>query len=103
MDAALAPYAAWVTGRKRHQAATRAGLSNVERVGARLRLNPIANWDAGRIEAEMLRRGLPRHPLVAEGYRSIGCAPCTEPVGPQGDARAGRWRGQAKTECGIHL
>lgn len=103
MDAALVPFAAWATGRKRHQAATRAGLPTVERVGRRLRLNPIANWDEGRIEAEMLRRGLPRHPLVARGYRSIGCEPCTEPVGADADARAGRWAGRLKTECGIHL
>lgn len=103
MDAALAPFAAWATGRRRHQAATRAGLANVERVGQRLRLNPIAGWDEGRIEAEMLRRGLPRHPLVARGYRSIGCEPCTEPVGADADARSGRWRGRLKTECGIHL
>ncbi|MBO1324148.1 phosphoadenylyl-sulfate reductase [Acetobacter sp. TBRC 12305] len=102
------PYMALVTGRKRGQASTRAQLNVVEHrqeKGERdqIRLNPLAFWTAQDITAEMARRGLPPHPLVAEGYLSIGCAPCTQPVHGAQDARAGRWAGLNKTECGIHL
>ncbi|MFT9256602.1 MAG: phosphoadenylyl-sulfate reductase [Acetobacter sp.] len=101
------PYAGLVTGRKRVQASTRSQLAVVERRGdgadAQLRLNPLALWSAEDIAAEMDRRGLPPHPLVAQGYLSIGCAPCTQPVNGVQDARAGRWAGLNKTECGIHL
>ena len=51
----------------------------------------------------MVENRLPRHPLVAKGYPSIGCAPCTSKVAPGEDPRSGRWRGQDKTECGIHF
>jgi phosphoadenosine phosphosulfate reductase len=102
LERALAPYAGWVNGRKRYQAATRHALSYVERDGARVKINPLADWDAGRIEAEMIRRRLPRHPLAAEGYPSIGCGPCTRRATPGADPRSGRWSGMAKTECGIH-
>ncbi|MEL6235902.1 MAG: phosphoadenosine phosphosulfate reductase family protein, partial [Pseudomonadota bacterium] len=63
----------------------------------------LAGWDAGQIRSYMQAHDLPLHPLVAENYPSIGCAPCTTRVAPGEDARAGRWRGQAKTECGIHF
>jgi phosphoadenosine phosphosulfate reductase len=99
---ALAPFAAWATGRRRHQAATRAALPFVERDGGRIKFNPLADWPAARVAAELARRNLPRHALVARGYPSIGCAPCTRPVQAGEDARAGRWAGHAKTECGIH-
>lgn len=103
MDLASLPYAALVTGRKQAQAATRALLPVVEeKAGGQLRLNPLAHWQAEEITREMKRRGLPPHPLVAQGYPSIGCAPCTQPVGQTADPRAGRWAGLAKTECGIH-
>lgn len=98
------PYDVLVTGRKRGQAATRATMTVVEqRKDGQLRINPLAFWSAQDIQAEMQRRELPPHPLVAEGYLSIGCAPCTQPVGGQEDARAGRWSGLNKTECGIHM
>ncbi len=98
------PYAALVTGRKRGQAVTRATMGIVEeRDNAQLRINPLAFWSAQDIAAEMQRRALPPHPLVAEGYLSIGCAPCTRPVDGQEDARSGRWSGLNKTECGIHV
>ena len=99
MARAVEPFAAWFTGRKRFQAATRA----FEAVGPRIRVNPLAAWSGGGIAEYMAARKLRENPLVAYGYLSIGCFPCTQPVKPGEDARAGRWAGQAKTECGIHL
>jgi len=103
LQSALRGFDAWITGRKRHQAATRADLSYVERDAERTKINPLIDWTRADIEAEFIRRGLPRHKLVAEGYASIGCAPCTRPVGGGADARSGRWAHAVKTECGIHL
>ena len=102
LEHALAPFAAWATGRKRHQTSTRAALPFVEQVGGRTKINPLADWTGARLAAELKRRDLPRHPLMAQGYLSIGCAPCTRPVSPGDDPRSGRWAGLAKTECGIH-
>ncbi|OUI86276.1 phosphoadenylyl-sulfate reductase [Acetobacter tropicalis] len=103
LDAASLPFAVLVTGRKRGQAVTRAALPVVEeKADGQVRLNPLAAWTGKDITEEMARRGLPPHPLVAEGYLSIGCGPCTHPVGDGEDARAGRWAGHSKTECGIH-
>lgn len=99
---ALAPFVGWVSGRKRHQAATRAHVRVVGRDGARLRVDPLADWNQARLAAEIVARDLPAHPLVARGYPSIGCATCTEPVAPGADPRSGRWAGLGKTECGIH-
>jgi phosphoadenosine phosphosulfate reductase len=99
---ALEPFAAWMTGRKRFQADTRAALDVFEAEAGHIKINPLAAWDADRIAAYAAAHDLPAHPLVAEGYRSIGCAPCTSPVADDEDARAGRWRGFEKTECGIH-
>lgn len=100
---ALEPFSASITGRKRHQASTRAALPLFEADGARLRINPLAGWSATEVRRYILDRDLPRHPLVARGYPSIGCAPCTTPVAEGEDPRAGRWRGSGKTECGIHF
>jgi len=100
---ALAGFDAWATGRRRQQSRTRAALPFVETEAGRRKFNPLADWSAERILAELARRDLPRHPLVARGYPSIGCAPCTRAVRPGEDPRAGRWAGQAKTECGIHV
>ena len=100
---ALAPFDAWINGRKRHHGGDRAALRMVELVDGRTKLNPLADWDAQDIDAYLTRHDLPRHPLVAQGYGSIGCEPCTTPVGAGESARDGRWRGKAKTECGIHL
>ncbi len=102
LRAALAPFDAWVTGRKRHQSATRAGLPLIEQVDGKLKINPLAYHSAAQVEAEMISRNIPRHPLTAQGYPSIGCAPCTRPVVNDGSQRAGRWSHAAKTECGIH-
>ncbi|MEO0683340.1 MAG: phosphoadenylyl-sulfate reductase [Pseudomonadota bacterium] len=100
---ALAPFDAWITGRKRFQGGRRAALELFEAEGDRVKLNPLAGWSAAEIRWHMERHGLPAHPLVAEGYPSLGCAPCTSRAGAGEDARAGRWRGDAKDECGIHF
>lgn len=99
---ALQGFDCWISGRKRYQAETRANLPKVEADGVRLKLNPLADWPAAAIAARAAARKLPPHPLVAEGYPSIGCMPCTTRVAPGEDPRAGRWRGWDKTECGIH-
>lgn len=103
MARAVAPFKAWFTGRKRFQAATRAAMPVFEAVGPRIRINPLARWGTGELAAYMRRHDLRENPLVAYGYLSIGCFPCTEPAKPGEDARSGRWAGGAKTECGIHL
>ena len=99
---ALTGFDAWISGRKRYQGTTRQDLPLIERDGRRIKVNPLANWSAERVEAAVVARDLPQHPLVEAGYLSIGCAPCTQPALPGGDARSGRWTGFAKTECGIH-
>ena len=103
---ALTRFDATITGRKGFQSATRRGLPRFEidktDAEGRLKINPLADWDATRIAAYIARHDLPRHPLVEEGYPSIGCAPCTNKVAPGDDPRSGRWAGWDKTECGIH-
>lgn len=104
LEAALAGFGGWITGRKRFQGATRAALDFFEVDGeGRIKVNPLAHWRREDIEDYLTNNALPRHPLVARGYPSIGCLPCTTPVAPGEDPRAGRWRGQDKTECGIHF
>ena len=99
---ALAPFRAWINGRKRFQGGLRAAIPAVEDDGVRLKFNPFANTSREEIEAIYARAKLPPHPLVASGFLSLGCMPCTSRTSPDEDARAGRWRGRAKTECGIH-
>jgi len=99
---ALKPFDAWVTGRKRHQSKNRADLPFFELADGKVKINPLADWTPERVDAEIIRLDLPQHPLVHRGYRSIGCAPCTRPVHEGEDARAGRWAGKGKVECGIH-
>ena len=99
---ALAPFDGWINGRKRFQGGLRAELAVVEDDGAKLKFNPFANVTREEIEAIYRRANLPQHPLVASGYLSVGCMPCSSRTVPGEDARAGRWRGRAKTECGIH-
>ncbi|MCP3473793.1 phosphoadenylyl-sulfate reductase [Bradyrhizobium sp. CCGUVB1N3] len=99
---ALKPFAAWINGRKRFQGGVRAEIPVVEDDGARLKFNPFANVSREDIEAIYARAKLPQHPLVASGFLSVGCMPCTSRTVEGEDARAGRWRGRAKTECGIH-
>jgi phosphoadenosine phosphosulfate reductase len=106
LAAALGDLDATITGRKAFQSATRSALPRFEidtgDVAGRLKINPLADWDAARLAAHMAEHALPAHPLVAKGFPSIGCSPCTTKVRPGEDPRAGRWRGWDKTECGIH-
>lgn len=100
---ALAPFSAWINGRKRFQGGLRAQMPVVEEDGIRLKFNPFANVSREDVEAIYARAKLPPYPLQASGYLSVGCMPCTSRTSPDEDARAGRWRGRAKTECGIHV
>lgn len=98
----LAQFAAWISGRKRHHGGVRAALPIVEHDGLHYKINPLAAWGPKEITGYMRAHALPAHPLVAQGYPSIGCWPCTSPAQSGDDMRAGRWAGQGKTECGIH-
>ncbi|WP_374308688.1 phosphoadenylyl-sulfate reductase [Methylocella sp.] len=103
LERALEGFEAWISGRKRFQAATRAALPLFEVDEGRVKINPLADWSSTRLSDYLDLHGLPRHELVAQGYPSIGCVPCTSKVRPGEDSRAGRWRGKAKTECGLHV
>jgi phosphoadenosine phosphosulfate reductase len=99
---ALAPFSAWINGRKRFQGGLRAAIPVVEEDGTRLKFNPFANTSREEIEAIYAQANLPPHPLKASGFLSVGCMPCTSRTSLDEDVRAGRWRGRAKSECGIH-
>lgn len=100
---ALAPFDSWISGRKGFQSGTRTALPRFEEDEGRLKINPLADWDKAKLDAYFAEHDLPRHPLEAQGYLSIGCAPCTTKVAPGEDPRAGRWRSFDKVECGIHV
>lgn len=100
---AMEGFDAWITGRKRFQSDTRADIPVIEWGGAKFKINPLATWSPEAIAARITSRNLPPHPLVADGFPSIGCMPCTRRVAPGESARAGRWAGLDKTECGIHV
>jgi phosphoadenosine phosphosulfate reductase len=102
LENAMRGFDASITGRKGFQASTRAGMPRFELDGDRIKFNPLASWSKADLDAYFLTHDLPRHPLEAQGYLSIGCAPCTSIVKPGEDPRAGRWRGWDKVECGIH-
>jgi phosphoadenylyl-sulfate reductase (thioredoxin) len=102
---ALSRYEGWVTGIRREQTPERANARVIEwdgRFGLE-KVNPLAAWSSAQVEEALERGGVPTNPLHAQGYLSIGCAPCTSPVRPGEDPRAGRWRGSEKKECGLHL
>lgn len=104
LERALAPFDGWITGRKRYQGGAREAVEFFEAEGdTRIKVNPLAHWGREDIAEYMTENRLPKHPLVAKGYPSIGCAPCTSAVKPGEDERAGRWRGSEKVECGIHF
>jgi phosphoadenosine phosphosulfate reductase len=106
LNNALRGYRAWATGLRRDESATRAGTPTVAWDARRsvLKLAPIANWTDTDVDAYLDEHpDVLVNPLLQEGYTSIGCAPCTRAVRPGEDARAGRWAGRAKTECGLHL
>jgi phosphoadenosine phosphosulfate reductase len=106
LDRALGGFDGWITGRKRFHGGDRLSLPVVEEADGKLKFNPLANWAKAELEAYIAEHHLPSHPLVAQGYASIGCWPCTQ---PSEDGRSGRWAGQGrwvgqeKTECGIHV
>jgi phosphoadenosine phosphosulfate reductase len=100
LEQALTGIDAWITGIRREQATTRAGSAKVERDKRGLwKFNPIADWSEKDVWSYIFKHELPYNPLHDQGYSSIGCAPCTQP----GEGREGRWAGEDKTECGIHL
>ncbi|MEQ8897866.1 MAG: phosphoadenylyl-sulfate reductase [Roseovarius sp.] len=105
LQRALAPFDGWITGRKRFHGNGREALEffEVESGTGRIKVNPLAHWRREDVQTYMEENRLPRHPLVAKGYPSIGCMPCTSPVKEGEDIRAGRWRGEEKSECGIHF
>jgi phosphoadenosine phosphosulfate reductase len=103
LSRALEGFAAWITGRKAYQGGMRHNLQPVEAFEGRIKINPLARWSPSEIKTYFEAHGLPRHPLEAEGFPSIGCMPCTDRVAPGEHVRAGRWRGQDKDECGIHF
>ncbi|MEO6389336.1 MAG: phosphoadenylyl-sulfate reductase [Croceibacterium sp.] len=92
----------WISGRKAFQSVTRENLPRFEIEDGRLKLNPLGDWTKDDLDAYFAEHDLPRHPLEAQGFLSVGCQPCTSSVAPGEDPRAGRWRGWDKTECGIH-
>lgn len=103
LEPALEGFEAWITGRKRFHGGARMSLPVFEFAGGRYKVNPLANWTPDDVELLIQQRNLPRHPLVAQGYPSIGCWPCTKPAADPSDPRSGRWAGQEKTECGLHV
>jgi len=104
LDAEIAQFAGWVTGRKRYQTAERGVLPHFELTSDdRIKVNPLAYFGDADVNTYKKEHGLPEHPLFAKGYKSIGCAPCTTIVAEGEDPRAGRWRGLNKKECGIHF
>ncbi|MGB7288281.1 MAG: phosphoadenylyl-sulfate reductase [Salaquimonas sp.] len=104
LERALASFDAWISGRKRHQSQSRVTMKPMEvDESGKVKLNPMLHWDHDDIKAYFDLYHLPCHPLTSKGFTSIGCAPCTaKPLEGQ-DARSGRWQGQEKTECGIHV
>lgn len=103
LDRALGEFGGWITGRKRFHGGDRLRLRVVEESEGKLKFNPLANWTKTELDAYVVEHDLPAHPLVAQGFPSIGCWPCTQPVEEGEDVRAGRWKGLDKTECGIHV
>jgi len=99
---ALAPFDAWLNGRKRFQGGARTEIPVVEADGVRLKFNPFANVSREEVAAIYTLGKLPPHPLLASGFLSVGCMPCTSRADSEADTRSGRWQGRGKTECGIH-
>jgi phosphoadenosine phosphosulfate reductase len=103
LDRALAGKAAWMSGLRRDESATRADSPMLARdLRGLIKINPLANWTAGQVEAYIKEHNILVNPLLDQGYPSIGCMPCTNKVAPGEDPRSGRWAGQNKTECGLH-
>lgn len=105
LEQALVGFDAWVTAIRRDQTAERAYARVVEndRKFALIKINPLVTWTHDDVWAHIYANDVPYNPLHEQGYPSIGCHPCTAAVRPGEDARAGRWRGKAKKECGLHV
>jgi phosphoadenosine phosphosulfate reductase len=103
LNRALAGFNAWITGRKRSHGAERTELVVAEALDGRFKINPLAGWNSDDVVKYFVEHDLPRHPLEADGYRSIGCMTCTDRIADGENVRDGRWRDSEKTECGIHL
>jgi len=103
LEKVLEGFEGWASGRKRFQGGVRSLLPHFEASDGRVKVNPLALWGKDDVQDYIAEHDLPRHPLVAEGFASIGCMPCTDRIAEGESERAGRWRGQTKTECGIHL
>jgi phosphoadenosine phosphosulfate reductase len=104
LDRALAGKEAWMSGLRRDEAATRANAPIIARdLRGLIKVNPIANWTQQDVDGYIKDHDVPVNPLSEQGYPSIGCWPCTKPVAEGEDPRSGRWAGQDKTECGLHL
>lgn len=103
LEPALEGFGAWITGRKRFHGGARMSLPVFEFADGRYKVNPLANWTQADVDAYLEEKNLPRHPLVSQGYPSIGCWPCTQPAADPNDPRSGRWVGQEKSECGLHV
>jgi len=102
LERALSGFSAWINGRKRYQGGLRRQLGLFEAMESRIKVNPLATWDTAALARAFVARDLPRHPLAAQGYPSVGCAPCTTRTEGADGSREGRWAGSGKTECGIH-
>lgn len=102
---ALAPYHAWISGIRRDESESRQGTKVVDWDPKRglVKISPLAAWTQEQVDEYAAENGVLINPLAEVGYASIGCAPCTRPVAEGEDARAGRWAGRAKTECGLHV
>jgi len=104
LRAELSRFDAWITAIRRDQTRERASARAVEWDPKfnLVKVNPLLRWTAADVDAYVARHGVPVNPLHARGYPSIGCEPCTSPVAPDEDPRAGRWRGRDSKECGLH-
>jgi phosphoadenosine phosphosulfate reductase len=104
MDRALVGKLAWMSGLRRAEAPSRSGAPIVARdLRGLVKINPLATWSDHDVKGYVADHDVPINPLLAQGYPSIGCRPCTQPVEPGADPRSGRWAGSEKTECGLHL
>ena len=102
LEDALKGFKAWITGRKRYHGDLRLSLDSIESVDGYIKVNPLINWDAEKIQSYFIEKKLPQHPLLSRGFKSIGCYHCTRETEDGTGVRSGRWTGGQKTECGIH-
>ena len=102
LEAALKGFKAWITGRKRYHGDIRLKLDSIESLDGYIKINPLINWDAKKIQTYFSEKKLPKHPLLSRGFKSIGCYHCTRETEDGEGVRSGRWFGGQKTECGIH-